>query len=249
MSAIISNAQIINEVQIPLTSSSKLLQKSLAYSDGEPLFYNDEDGVCKFYDYDFNLVKSFNLISEADFEYTEYRNFDTCEEAYVAVTQTLFNDDEKFEYFATVENGNYAIVSEDGTILHSFREDEYIYNLFIIKGKSYIITSYYDYENKIYVRTCYLIDKQTTSIQKVAESKGSVIKTAKSSVKVQLHSATSGDGEVAITAMNGQLVKKVQIPAEIKSVEISTEDMQSGIYNFTVSKEGKVLENGKIAIK
>ncbi len=245
MSAIASNAQSITEVQLPLTYNSKPLLKSIVAND-EQLFYNLKGGVCDIYDYDFNLVRSFNFTSTSEYDYRCYKNFDTFEEANIAISQTLFNDDEKFEYVTNIENDNYGdiIFSEDGTILYSFPEGEFIEYIITIKGKNYIATSIYENES-----FCYLIDKQTTSIQKVAESKGSLIKTAKGSVKVQLQSATSGESEVTITAMSGQLAKKVQIPAEIKSLEISTEDMHSGIYNFTVTKKGKVLENGKIAIK
>lgn len=214
--------------------------------------YNTKITTYTIYDYDFNIIKTLNINNDRDMEYQDWDNahFDT---QFITVTQTLFNDDENFEYFATIgeDRGERVVIcSEDGTVLYAFPEHTGVdYFVRTMNGKHYIAT--YDmneeYDSRVY--SYYLIDKQTTSIKKVAEIKGAQINTANGSVKIALQNESKGNSEVIITNINGQVVKLVGIPTGVKDIDINTAGMQCGIYNFTITEGNKILESGKIAVK
>lgn len=203
------------------------------------------------YDYDFNLVKTLNI--QGHLKDLEYENFDTpIPTQFISVTQTLFNDDEKFEYIIEDYDKPAILYSEDGTILYTFPYDTYIdHSIKTINGKNYIVLKNYvgeEFEG-YYVHSFYLIDKQTTSIKKVAEMKMPYITAIDGHVKVQLRKESNGNSKVTITTINGQLTKQIEIPAGVKNLDIETTDMQQGIYNFTIIEEGKILGSGKFVVK
>lgn len=208
--------------------------------------------IITIYDFDFNIVKTINIKDLHDMEYQDWDNahFDT---QFITVTQTLFNDDENFEYFAAIgdyPNRRVAICLEDGTVLYAFPENTNVGHYVITMNGKHYITTYDTNDNTLgRVYSYYLIDKQTTSIKKVAEIKGAQINTANGSVNIALQNQSSGNSEVIITNINGQVVKLVEIPTGVKDIDINTTGMQCGIYNFTITEGNKILESGKIAVK
>lgn len=237
--------------------STSPMCKEFTYNKESRMFsqgYDSDTGtnIITIYDFDFNIVKT---ISIKDFHDMEYQNWDNPDFStqYLPVTQTLFNDDENFEYFANIgeeRNRRVTICSEDGTVLYTFPENTNVgYYVITMNGKHYITTydENEDYNSRVY--SYYLIDKQTTSIKKVAEIKGAQINTANGSVNIALQNQSSGNSEVIITNINGQVVKLVEIPTGVKDIDINTTGMQCGIYNFTITEGNKILESGKIAVK
>lgn len=227
---------------------SRMYNENYDYDTGT----NTETSIFTIYDFDFNIVKTISMKSYHDMEYVNWDNphFDNQN---IAITQTLFNDDENFEYIAYIgEEGNrrVAICSEDGTVLYTFPENTHVgHSVITMNGKHYITTydPNEDYDKRVV--SYYRIDKQTTSIKKVAEIKGAQINTANGSVNIALQNQSSGNSEVIITNINGQVVKLVEIPTGVKDIDINTTGMQCGIYNFTITEGNKILESGKIAVK
>lgn len=242
----------INESPYPL-------YKKFNYNEKPLMFYqrwiSEEEmtEIC-IYDYNFNLVKTLKIQgNQGNIKDLEYENFDTpIPTQFISFTQTLFNDDEKFEYIIEDYQNPAVLCSEDGTILYTFPSNTQIdYLIKTINGKNYIVLKQFigeAFESDI-VYSYYLIDKQTTSIKKVAEMKGSFINIANGSVKITLQNESNGNSEVAITTTKGQLAKLVEIPNGVKSIDIETAGMQCGIYNFTIIEKGEIIETGKIAVR
>ena len=234
-----------------------LLYNEFMYNKESRMFNQNHDydtgtDIITIYDFDFNIVKTISIKNYHDMEYQNWDNphFDT---QFISVTQTLFNDDENFEYFANIgeyPSARVAICSEDGTVLYTFPENTNVGDYVItMNGKHYITTYNTNEDYTKRVVSYYLIDKQTTSIKKVAEIKGAQINTANGSVNIALQNQSSGNSEVIITNINGQVVKLVEIPTGVKDIDINTTGMQCGIYNFTITEGNKILESGKIAVK
>lgn len=184
--------------------------------EGFPVYvYND----------DFEIVKTINVMLGV--RRCLYRDFDgnsfptDNDSGTFYLTQTLFNDDEKFEYIRESSVGVFEIVSEDGTVLQTCKNDDLDggpFNIYRMNGKLYLgapcYSSYlidddkgdYEYLDKGYYECLYKIDKQTTRIKRVAEIP--VPTTRYSVAGYQLPSTQSG---VNIVRQEDGTVKKVLV--------------------------------------
>lgn len=140
-----------------------------------------------------------SLFYVADIEYFDYTVDSECN---AVITQSLFNDDDKYEFLlpefavfeTTQENWNgtlvtttynkpigYKIVSEDGVTLHSLiinaekDPDMRCYaSVTSIGDKNYLLVDYYSYSSDYEVARFYEIKKDGTGIEKVREMRGSM---------------------------------------------------------------------------
>lgn len=176
------------------------------------------------YNDDFEIVKTINVTHGV--RRCLYRDFDgnsfptDNDSGTFYLTQTLFNDDEKFEYIRESSVGVFEIVSEDGTVLQTCKNDDLDggpFNIYRMNGKLYLgapCYSYlidddkgdYEYLDKGYYECLYKIDKQTTRIKRVAEIP--VPTTRYSVAGYQLPSTQSG---VNIVRQEDGTVKKVLV--------------------------------------
>ena len=189
-----------------------------------------------------------------------------CEMA--SVTQTLFNNDEKFEYICGGDIGydedeipsyykGLRVINEDGESLYEFRGKVSRYagvTIIQINGKNYL-RIVETHENWEYTTHFMRIDKGTNNIQEVRRIKGCMnIAPAVANRDEQITITLNDDNnsaarELIITGVNGQLVERRTIPAGENSVKVSAAMMRSGMYNFTLQKKGEVVDNGKVIVK
>lgn len=176
-----------------------------------------EDFPVYVYNDDFEIVKTINVTHGVrrclyrDFDGNSFPTDDDAGTFYL--TQTLFNDDEKFEYIRNSSEGVFEIVSEDGTVLQTCKTvdfDEYgSFDIYRMNGKLYLgVPCYSDLrdDDKGDYECLYKIDKQTTRIKRVAEIP--VPTTRYSVAGYQLPSTQSG---VNIVRQEDGTVKKVLV--------------------------------------
>ena len=155
------------------------------------------------YDGEFNLVRSFS------YDFSKYgglgaavivfNDFDDYSNYYIGesyLTQTVFNDDDKFEFIrfnfedGEIENGTnyqgkhcsgFSIVQEDGTVLQSIRNERIFFyflpysltegDIAVVKlnGKFYLMIEEYIKNSKEETqKVLYLIEKGANSVKRVA---------------------------------------------------------------------------------
>lgn len=204
----------------------------------------------------------------------------------VTITQTLFNNDEKYEFCLPVmdvftetsyseydqtqttdyfyEPIGYKIVSEDGTvhqeiIVNDARDNNLsIYAVVMQLGdKTYFVITTYGGESGKDADMTYIyeINKNTNSIQKVREVKGSMRVTPTVANRNEEITISINDDncnvarELIITGVNGKLIERRTIPAGENTFKVNAAMMRSGMYNFTLQKKGEIVDNSKVIVK
>lgn len=216
-----------------------------------------------------------------------YYNFFYESETGVTITQTLFNNDEKYEFCLPVmdvftkedsysdyyqtqtihhryEPIGYKIVSEDGTVLQEIIVNEArdnnlsIYAVVMPLGdKTYFVIGTYsgEYGEEHKMTYFYEINKNTNSIQKVREVKGSMRVTPTVANRNEEITISINDDncnvarELIITGVNGKLIERRTIPAGENTFKVNAAMMRSGMYNFTLQKKGEFVDNNKVIVK
>jgi hypothetical protein len=185
------------------------------------------------------------------------------------VTQTLFNDDAKYEYLMAVvdqdrscrslkvksEDGNTlsTIQFPDGYKLYSISENDVA--LIELNGKNYIIIKVearlggdsYDYYNLVYK-----IDASTSSVKQV----GAPIKVKVSPtivergemINVALPEIGANTGVINVVSTAGAVVFNQKVEAGTSQASIDTSSLQRGLYIVTIDN-GKTRESTKIIIR
>ena len=201
------------------------------------------------------------------------------------LTQTLFNDDDKFEYLyetwdsapadtveydrdddgeidSIVVNNNFVYTGielrqEDGTALfrHEYAEQQ--------ETNSYRV-EVYDIGDKVYLSigeygsgyVFYSIDKSTSSVSKVKSLPGMLRaypNPARSGevLTIDLPEAGAADArrDVRVTSMDGRTMMRQQVGCGERQVQIPLRRMPAGVYNFTLTENGRVVENSRIVVK
>ena len=219
------------------------------------------------YDKNLQLVKKLpRLLLDADNnEYAigniYYHDFDvdfkSSEANRILYTQTLFNNDVKFEYIVPVLDENrevsaLQVVSDDGTIIYTFTFDvnvsQYDWSMDLIKieNRLYVYVSYKigrdDNYNTLYKTDWYRIDRQTQSITRVENVPFNVFPTVAergSDITVQLEEGTNAREIVVVDAM-GREVKSVPVAQGQHEVKINTSDLGHGMGFVSDRKNGAV---------
>mgnify|MGYP000756782200 FL=1 len=126
--AIFGSAQKIGEPTIiPISNYGDMYFTPGCFTkNGETLIVttegDKETNAVDIYDNEFNLIKTIRAkksFSSADFVYASTNGF-ISSERHLYVTQTLFNNDDKFEYLEKTRGG-LNIMSEDGTVLQTVK--------------------------------------------------------------------------------------------------------------------------------
>jgi len=207
-----------------------------------------------------------------------YTNYDaTATGTYLTITQTLFNLDDKYEFFVPImhlfegvpeddyDPIGYSIVSETGEVLQNIIVNEDKRNdmrnratLVEVDGYCYLTIYCYPYGmNSDFkeVTKIYAINKESSSISFVNEVEGTMnisptIADRDAQITITLNDDNSNVArELVVTGVNGQLVERRDIPAGENSVQIPASMLRSGMYNFTLQQKGQVVDNGKVIVK
>ena len=179
------------------------------------------------------------------------------------LTQTLFNNDDKFEFVRCVakyEEYKYTafeVVNEDNEVLATINSPADSYRSYprILKWNGKYYFGIYSYTNDYtYFWDIYLIEKETNSVRKVNAaplmSVMPVLAERNSTVNVTLDAETAKNGgELIITDSNGRTVGRSFVEAGQTSVPVTTDRMGSGVYNITLTEKGQKVENARIIVK
>ena len=187
------------------------------------------------------------------------------------LTQTLFNDDDAFEYLEPVfpsfsqnpyENFASAIkvMSDNGKEVARITFDKPVYGAYMyfdllrVDDKNYlrIITRYEDESG--YFNKFFLINKSANGESAIREVEApEALKAfpslARKNQSVSIELGKHAGDRLQLTAANGSVVRQVPVKAGQKSVQLSTRGLSSGLYVVsTVGKNG-AQENCKLVIK
>ena len=162
--AIAGNAQTLTSKAI--SGEGPCLIPKLFTSSGEPLLSFEKNNTVSIYNSDLELVHTFKAKDKVT--YIEFIDYDENLFTYgwggksISCSQTLFNNDEKFEFLVETNKG-YEVINEDGSVLFKFDKKGHIIK---IGGKIYWVS----YSDDGYI--FYLINKQAASIERVASVPG-----------------------------------------------------------------------------
>ena len=198
------------------------------------------------YDSNLDLVKTISSPHITDIELANQYDI------YLYATQTLFNNDDKFEYIEKFDNGTFNIVSENGKILQTVTlPDIYtsVSKLLILDDKAYIIATD-DHEENSYA---YPITRTATGVNSVGAPQKLLVSPTVASRSEQINVEIGGDSSASreITVVNaaGQTVVRKKLAAGEKSVTIDSSRLSRGMNIVKVSNGSEPAECCKIFIR
>ena len=238
--------------------------KSIAYA-----LENYQDGYfsVKLYNEGFEEIRSLSVYTGSDEGFAtllidlDEPSVSDAGSYYFFLTQTLFNNDDKFEFVRFVEEGYkntaFEVVNEDNEVLATINSPADSYRSYprILKWNGKYYFGIYSYTNDYtYFWDIYLIEKGTNSVRKVNAAPLMSVMPAlaerNSTVNVTLDAETvKNGGELIITDSNGRTVGRSHVEAGQTSVPVTTDRMGSGIYNITLTEKGQKVENARIIVK
>lgn len=182
------------------------------------------------------------------------------EENALFVTQTLFNNDKKYEYLRLkYDSSGYTpigteLISEDGNIIATF--DNLTYGkLLIIDKKVYLTgTSEWDEQTKTGGYIFYEINPNGSGITRVSSAAFMHILPAmpkkNTSVTVELgEESVKNGGQLMITDMSGRTVYRNAVAPGETSIRVPLNRMASGVYNVTLTNKNQKVEGSKLIIR
>lgn len=243
--------------------------------DGNPcILVMDEYSVEKkgniyVYDENLSLVKSWSVVGDIAFTYFTNANNGT-EDAEVQFTQTLFNDDDSFEYFIEENNipedgigARYLglkLMSDNGKELARFPFEKpcvyYSMSLLHFDKKDYLlieeVENYGNNEDKTF--NIYSIEKSSngqTAIQKVPQQAGLSVfpSLARRNENVSIQLGNHAGGRLQVTSSNGSIVRQMPIQEGQTSMQLNTRGLSAGMYVVSVVDANGTQENCKIVIR
>jgi len=223
---------------VNVINSNLQVERSFVVDIDYPDSYDDRPLRLEFYDFDGNLWQ--------DDIFTRY-------------TQTLFNNDNSFEYIKPIYSTNtinstytynverFDILSEDGSVVNTITlEDGYLARpyIYLIKfgNKFYIYIRVANSESEEREAAWYRIDQQTQSISRVENVPFKVFPTLtdrNSDITVQLEEGTNAREIVVVDAM-GREVKSVPVQPGQREVKVSTRGLSAGLGFITDRKNNAV---------
>lgn len=269
---------------ISVTSSSLNLLPATFTQGQQTQFveYNNESrfsatGVNCIYDMYLNKIKeSFNLPSKiAFFSYYDDSGYKEYGESMppIGITQTLFDDDDSYEWFSRIEDSEYnttglALRKDDGTVittidfgswfndnlysentkvLHCFDDSslkEMWYLTILLRDKDYnYITRFYSFEKGKISSTI----KQVKDVHHGIKATPALPK-ANEVVKVDLGGMKS-PRTLSVVNASGAVVTRMQLEDGQQEANVSTHGLPAGMYVIRVSDGKTETDNCKIIIR
>ncbi|MBQ8452811.1 MAG: hypothetical protein IJ539_03420 [Prevotella sp.] len=247
------------------SNTFRFIPKVFAYQEKPCIYLNQESdqSIMKdfvIFDENFEVIKR---ISTLEVESVDFYDFDTfAHETQFYLSQTLFNNDEKFEYITLIENesGNCSglqIRSETGEVLSTVTFNNAFswcnLQVFKIKSKMYLFVVGEVAEHE-YLTYIYRIDKETSTVQKVKTVEGINIMPRMPKrhevVTVELDDVSDEAREIQVVNGAGQMVDRIIVPAGQKQVQLNSAHMSPGINIINVKgSDNKAASSQKIFVK
>lgn len=180
------------------------------------------------------------------------------DDIYFYATQTLFNDDDKYEY-VVYSNNSYQVINSDNEIvctldIGSAVNEEYPDELPLYRwgGKYYF--SHEDYAEDQGIATFYLYDRNAQSVKKVESAPMMTMmrQIAKKNETVEIviaEEAVKDGGEIIVTDMGGRNVYSRDIKIGESKVQMPVRRLSSGVYNVSFVTKGKRIESSKLMVR
>ena len=214
------------------------------------------------YDNEFNLKKTITPESVPSALYVQMLNANSADYT-IYLTQTLFNDDEKFEYLIEPGSGTpteLKVVSEDGTVLQTLKypagvevyRDEI--DLFVVGSNKYLRIGVSVDENGNEYMNLYKINKDAKDPSKVSIATAPMrvsVSPRMASRNQDINVVAEGNGvrEVIVTNAAGQVVYSTKVAAGENNVRISSRRLSSGLNVVSVKGADGKEENCKVIVK
>lgn len=291
MTALTANAQVVTEAKSIIIDNDYYIPEAFRYTSGSACsiafkyFGNYEmqqdgsyDGYCEAYIYDenLNIAKTLRFPGEDYPPYLPYYDYNLGDEGKeLEFTQTLFNDDEKFEYVTYIterrldEYGDYIdatiglnIVSEDGTILQSLYLPEGRKKIFDFElariyayGKNYYLAfgEFQDKDGECYV-DFYKINKDASDPSKVSistEPKRMSVspRMVGRNEDITVAAETEDLRDVVVTDASGRRVYSTRVSDGQRAVRINANRLTPGMNVVNVKDANGKNEDFKVIVK
>lgn len=277
-----TNAQVDNNptiFNIDRGGVINVIPKPLSYDGTNRVYVFNSDKQVTIYSNDFTPIKSFNMIMgmEHGLGFIDYDNDHHLNEnlfigEYPCLTQTLFNEDEKYEYLSfprarTDKWGDYNIpvcnsfnvMSEDGSILQSvtfpdgYELSELVHAQIIKLNEEYYILIA-DYNKEVF--HVYKINrKDTTAVEQVCApiKVGAFPNLANRNqmITIQLFGGNAGSSQtnLQVVDMQGKVLNQQTIPAGQTTTTIPAHRLSNGMNLIKITQGSKTIGTEKVIVK
>ncbi len=188
------------------------------------------------------------------------------------LTQNLFNTDDKYEYLCAYygfmkgsvhenDRDGDGMIDERTTYYHTritkiaceSENGQILWQIDAFDGYAYI----YKWHGKFYLHTenaLYLIDKEASALRTVQNTAAMkvfpTLASPRDAITIELN-AEGGDASrhLYISDAVGRIVDSRVVEAGKNSVSVDAGRFRSGMYNFTLEENGRVVDNGKIVVR
>ncbi len=179
------------------------------------------------------------------------------DDIYFNATQTLFNDDEKYEYVVRSNNSYYVINSDNEIVctLDIGSHNSYYGELPLYRwGGKYYFSHYDDYDAGKSTTSFYLYDRNAQSVKKVESAPMMTMmrQIAKKNEAVEIviaEEAVKDGGQIIVTDMGGRNVYSRDIKIGESKVQMPVRRLSSGVYNVSFVTKGKRIESSKLIVR
>jgi hypothetical protein len=277
-----TNAQVDNNptiFNIDRGGVINVIPKPLSYDGTNRVYVFNSDKQVTIYSNDFTPIKSFNMIMGMenglgfiDYDSDHHLNENLFIGEYPCLTQTLFNEDEKYEYLSfpsarTDKWGDYNIpvcnsfnvMSEDGSILQSvtfpdgYELSELVHAQIIKLNEEYYILIA-DYNKEVF--HVYKINrKDTTAVEQVCApiKVGAFPNLANRNqmITIQLSGENAGNNptNLQVVDMQGKVLNQQTIPAGQTNTTIPAHRLSNGMNLIKITQGSKTIGTEKVIIK
>ena len=273
MSAMCVNAQVETTPITIADSDLYGIGESYSYNHETSLVsvgYSDKEAVIMHvYGEDLNLKKTITP-SEEPIPFSVINLNSNSSDYTMYLTQTLFNDDEKYEYIVSVPQKNQygydysaglKIMSDDGSVLQTIMFPENVtgyfdrgIKLFIIGSSKYLEGGDYEDADENEYMNLYKINKDAKDPSKVSIATAPMrvsVSPRMASRNQDINVVAEGNGvrEVIVTNAAGQVVYSTKVAAGETNVKINSRRLSSGLNVVSVKGADGKEENCKVIVK
>lgn len=253
-SALVTQAQVENEPVEKFTDAYFYGISQLFSYDSKPKLveFADDRSYMKLYDEDLNLLKEFIVtsgtlesLSICDFTSNNTDSYLNC------LTQTLFNNDEKYEYVTRTDN-TINIVSEDGNLLQTVSiPDAYSFYglyLWVLGDMNYLVIQSYG-KTLVYKITKNPSDPSAVSVATTPIKLNVSPRLASRGEPIEVESQSGSMRQVVVTDAAGKVVYDARPAEGQRTVRIDSHRLGHGLNVVNVKHADGSGESCKILVK